>query len=99
MIVVAAKFTGKPEHKNEILRLATGMVAPSNGEKGCISYNFYKQEPGENEFLFFEEWENQAALDAHFQTPHFVDFMKQFPALIEGAPHIRIYDASGFRDL
>ena len=99
MIVVAAKFTGKPENKDDILRLATGMVGPSTAEKGCISYLFYEQQPSNNQFFFFEEWESQAALEAHFQTSHFAEFMKQLPALIQGAPHVRIYDTSGFRDL
>jgi quinol monooxygenase YgiN len=99
MIVLAAKFTGKPERRNEILRLTAIVAPPSRAEAGCITYNFYEQQPSANEFLFFEEWADQAALDAHFQTPHFNDFMKQFPDLIQGAPHIRTYAVGSTHDL
>jgi quinol monooxygenase YgiN len=99
MIVVAAKFTGKPERKSEILRLAAFVAPPSRAEAGCITYNFYEQQPGASEFLFFEEWKDQAALDAHFQTPHFKEFMKQFPELIQGQPHLRTYEVGKTHDL
>ena len=99
MIVLAAKFTGKLEARNELMHLAASMLAPSRAESGCISYNFYQQQPGYNDFLFFEEWADQASLDAHFQTPHFLGFMQKFPELIEGKPSIRIYDAAGMREL
>ena len=99
MIVLAAKFTGKPERKTEILRLAAIVAPPSRAESGCITYNFYEQQPSANEFLFFEEWADQAALDAHFQTPHFKDFMQHFPELIQGQPHLRIYEVGKTRDL
>lgn len=99
MIVLAAKFTGKPEQKSEILR-RVGVVAPlSRAESGCLTYDFYEQQPGGNEFLFFEEWRDQAALDAHFQTQHFADFVGALPALIEGAPQIRIYEVGQTREL
>jgi quinol monooxygenase YgiN len=99
MVVVAAKFAGKPERRVEILRLAASVAPPSRAEAGCITYNFYERLPSSNEFLFFEEWANQAALDLHFQTPHFLNFMKEFPDLIQGAPQIRVYEVGAMRDL
>jgi quinol monooxygenase YgiN len=99
MIVLAAKFTGKPERKKEILGLVAILAPPSRAEAGCITYNLYEQQPGANEFLFFEEWADQAALDAHFQTPHFKNFMKEFPELIQGQSHIRTYEVGKTHDL
>ena len=99
MIVLAAKFTGKPERRSEILRLVATVTPPSRAEAGCITYNFYEQQPGAGEFLFFEEWADQAALDAHFQTPHFHAFMKEFPELIQGPPQLRTYEVGRTHDL
>ena len=99
MIVLAAKFTGKPDKKSEILR-RVGVITPlSRAESGCVTYDFYEKQSGGNEFLFFEEWRDQAALDGHFQTQHFADFVKALPELIEGAPKIRIYEVGQTRDL
>jgi quinol monooxygenase YgiN len=99
MIVLAAKLTGKPGRKDDILRLVAAVAPPSRAESGCLTYQFYEQQPNGNEFLFFEEWRDQAALDAHFQTRHFADFVKAIAELIEGAPQIRIYEVSQSRDL
>ena len=99
MIVLAAKFTGKPDKKSEILR-RVGVIAPlSRAESGCLTYDFYEKQPGSNEYLFFEEWRDQAALDAHFLTKHFAEFVNALPELIEGSPHIRVYEAGQTRDL
>jgi quinol monooxygenase YgiN len=99
MIVVAAKFNGKPSSRSEILQMVAAISLLSRAENGCLTYQFYEQQPGGNEFLFFEEWRDQAALEAHFQTQHFAEFVKALPALIEGAPKIRIYEVSKTRDL
>jgi quinol monooxygenase YgiN len=99
MIVLAAKFTGKPERRGGIISLAATVAKPSRAEAGCISYDFYEQQPTSNEFLFFEEWTDEAALDLHFQTSHFKKFMEQFPDLIQGPPIIRVYEVGKSRDL
>jgi quinol monooxygenase YgiN len=98
MIVLAAKFAAKAEHRSEVIRLAAAVAPPSRAEAGCITYNFYEK-PGTNECLFFEEWADQAALDLHFQTPHFLQFIKPLAGLIEGAPKIRVYEVGAMRDL
>ena len=99
MIVIAAKFTGKPGSRSEILQLVAAVSLLSRAENGCLTSQFYEQQPGGNEFLFFEEWRDQAALDAHFQTQHFAEFVKAIPELIEGTPKIRIYEVSKTREL
>ena len=99
MLVLAAKFIGKPNRKNEILRLVDVIMPLSRAESGCLTYDFYEKQPAGNEFLFFEEWRDQAALDGHFATQHFAEFVKGLTELIEGAPQIRIYEAGPIRDM
>jgi quinol monooxygenase YgiN len=98
MIVIAAKFVAKPECRSEVIQLAATVAPPSRAETGCITYNLYEQ-PGSDNFLFFEEWADQKALDEHFQTPHFQAFMKQFSEMIQGAAKIRVYEVGEMRDL
>ena len=99
MIVVAAKIVGKPERRADILRLVATVVQPSRAEAGCIAYNFYEKQPPASEFLFFEEWADQAALDLHFKTPYFLEFARQLPEFIQGPPKIRTYEVAKTRDL
>lgn len=98
MIVLAAKCQGRPECTAEMERLADNVTGPSRAEEGCISYNVYQQ-TSNNEFIFFEEWNDRAALDAHFQTSHFQEFFRDFPSLLAHPPLVRVYEVSGSEDL
>jgi quinol monooxygenase YgiN len=49
--------------------------------------------------LFFEEWADQAALDFHFKSPHFQEFIKEFTPLLQAPPDIRIYEVAEARTL
>jgi quinol monooxygenase YgiN len=99
MLVLAAKCIGKPEARSEIVRLASVVAPLSRDEAGCIAYDFYAEPSGSNEYIFFEEWADQAALDFHFQTPHFQEFIRDFSPLLAGPPSIRTYDVREWRDL
>jgi quinol monooxygenase YgiN len=99
MLILAAKCIGKPERRNDIMRVTAAIVPPSRAEAGCISYEVHEQLSGENEYLFFEEWTDQAALDFHFKTPHFQEFIKEFTQLLQGPPRIRIYEVTKARTL
>ena len=92
MHVIAGKFKVKPERRKEIVALAHSLFDLSRAEPGNISYNFYEDKGSENSFLFFEEWESQQAIDFHFQTPYFKEFMVKFPNMIVGEPQITIYE-------
>lgn len=99
MLVLAAKCSGKPERRSDILRLAAAVTAPSKSEAGCIAYDVHERVSGNNEFLFFEEWAGQAALDFHFQTPHFLEFIRELAPCLQGPPSIRVYEVAEARDL
>ena len=99
MVVLAARCSGRPERRADILRLAATVSKPSKEEPGCISYAFHEQLTDGNEYLFFEEWADQAALDSHFQTPHFQAFIGEFAGCLAAPPNIRVYDVAQSREL
>ncbi len=51
MLILAAKCVGKPERRNDIMRVASTIVAPSRAEAGCISYSIHERLLGEDEIL------------------------------------------------
>lgn len=57
------------------------MVAASNAEKGCIAYAFTEDllEPGVIHIV--EKWQDEAALLAHFATPHMAAFQAAMAGL------------------
>jgi quinol monooxygenase YgiN len=57
------------------------MVAASNAESGCIAYSFTVDVLDPSVLHIVEKWQDEAALAAHFATPH----MAAFGAAIAGA--------------
>lgn len=57
------------------------MVAASNAESGCIAYTFTLDMLDPTILHIVEKWQDEAALAAHFATPH----MAAFGAAIAGA--------------
>lgn len=89
----------EPERRNDVLRLIAAVTAPSKSEAGCIAYDVHERVSGDNEFLFFEEWADQAALDFRFQTPHFQEFIKAFVECSQVPPSIRTSEVVQSREL
>lgn len=56
------------------------MVAASNAEEGCIAYAFTQDVLQPGVLHIVEKWRDEAALAAHFATPH----MAAFGAAIAG---------------
>jgi quinol monooxygenase YgiN len=79
MIVLTAKYFAKPGKGDEVEGLLRRM-APlvSANEPGCRLYHANRSADNADIFLLYEHYADQAALDAHRNTPHFKE-------IIEGA--------------
>lgn len=84
MKIITVTFKAKPQFRNETLDLCKGMLEPSRNEAGCISYTLYQDATDENAFFFFEEWNDQHAIDEHVKSKHYQAFVPKFKTLIDG---------------
>ena len=91
MIVVAGSIGIKSETRPEALKLALWMMEQTQAEVGCISYRFSSALEDENTILVFEEWESDAHLKAHFQTPQMADFNARLKDLAAGRSSVQRY--------
>ncbi|MEM7411522.1 MAG: putative quinol monooxygenase [Myxococcota bacterium] len=74
MLVVAGVVRLNPEKREEAMVAAREMMTATRAEAGCISYTFSADLDDPGAFRIFEEWKDQAALDAHFEAPHMATF-------------------------
>lgn len=81
MLIVAGEIEIDPARREEAIDAARDMMAATQREDGCRAYVFSADltEPGR--FRIFEEWESQAALDAHFTAPHMATFQARIAGL------------------
>jgi len=80
MVVVAGSIGIDPAKREAAIAAAKEVMAATRQEPGCRSYAFSLDLDDPGRFHLFEHWESQAALDAHFKTPH----MARFNAAVAG---------------
>jgi quinol monooxygenase YgiN len=74
MNIIHAHISVKPTYREQFLKQVKGLVKDSQAEEGNISYQLYEDTEQPNKFVMLEEWKDQAAIEFHFQTPHFKQF-------------------------
>lgn len=88
---VIARITAKPDKLAETAAMMQGLLAPTRREAGCLRYDLLRNDADPAEFTMVEEWRDQAALDAHFQTPHMIAAFASVPGLLAAPPDVRRY--------
>ena len=88
---VVAHIPAKLDQAEQVREILRGLIGPTRRESGCISYELFLNNADPSDFTFIEEWENEAALDAHLQTDHIRAGLTQLDGLLAGPPDIRRY--------
>jgi quinol monooxygenase YgiN len=71
MISFTVRMTFRPEDREEIARILRELTAASRAEPGCVSYIPHRVESDPDTILIYEQYRDQAAVDAHRAAPHF----------------------------
>jgi quinol monooxygenase YgiN len=89
---VIARLTIKKEAVDNFVQFAQRIVTETRKETGCISYILYKNSFGqEAQFIFYEEYKDQAALDFHNKSEHLKQFLTQITPILAGAPIVEVF--------
>ncbi len=99
MLVIIGRVAIKPERREEGVKAALEMVAASQAEAGCISYDFYADLQDPNSFFAFEQWESEEALRIHFATDHMKTFQGKLAEVIAGRVEVKRYNVASITDL
>ena len=74
MLIVLAKAKVGADAMPAAKAAIADMVAASNAEEGCIAYAFTQDILDPGVIHIVEKWTDDAALAAHFATPHMAAF-------------------------
>lgn len=94
MLIVAGEIEIDPARRDEAIAAAREMMGVTRGEPGCLTYAFSADLADPARFRIFEEWESQAALDAHFAAPHMAAFQARMAGLGVRGMQIRKYEVA-----
>ena len=89
MYTIIGSVTARPETRVELQDLLMTQLAPTRAEAGCINYDYHVDAADPCVFVFYENWINKAALDAHLAMPHLLPLFSQLGRLLARPVNIR----------
>jgi quinol monooxygenase YgiN len=84
MITIIANFSVLPASVEEFKKCAVNVVRDTRKEKGNLAYKIYQDRKDSSKFTFIEEWLNDAAIESHNNSKHFLKFLEDIKPLTEG---------------
>jgi quinol monooxygenase YgiN len=88
MIALWVKARVKPEQRQRFLDAIQADAAGSErDEPGCLRFNVLQDEKDADVYYFYEVYRDEAALEAHRQTPHYAVWRGALDTL-HGAPEV-----------
>ena len=92
MLVVHAAFPIDPDQRETALNHVQTLAKESRGEDGIIDYRVATDVDDGTLFRFFEQYDDEAAFEAHADSEHFAQFADVLPELLAGEPDITRFD-------
>ena len=76
MYVVCAYYTTKPDTADQVVALLQEMAPLTLAEPGCRAYAINQSVDDPTKILFYEQYVDEAAFDAHVASPHMEAIIK-----------------------
>lgn len=86
MLVVHARLPIAQDKMDQALELANRLVEESRAEDGIVAYFAAVDVENDHLLRFVEQYEDQAAFDAHVNSEHIKEFSAKVPELLAGKP-------------
>jgi quinol monooxygenase YgiN len=77
MVVLVVTWMAKQGREAEVVTLFTKLTEESRKEPGCSMYQVHRHKTEPRRFFIYEQYKDDAALEAHRTAPHFLQFAKK----------------------
>lgn len=77
MVVLAVTWMAKVGHEAEVAALFEKLTEQSRKEPGCAMYQVHRHKTDPRRFFIYEQYKDDAALEAHRTAPHFLQHAKK----------------------
>ncbi|MFC3071338.1 putative quinol monooxygenase [Phenylobacterium soli] len=98
-IIIAGTVRVPPENLARFKPHMEAMLAASRAEDGCLVYSYAEDVAEPGLIRVFEAWRDQAAIDAHFQTPHIAAWRAAWPQFGVSDRQLSLYEVAAERRL
>jgi (4S)-4-hydroxy-5-phosphonooxypentane-2,3-dione isomerase len=76
MIVLAVTWRAKTGDDKRAQEIFSILTRESRQEPGCLMYVVHRHKTDMRRFFIYEQYKDEAALEAHRNTPHFLKYAK-----------------------
>jgi len=90
MICISATYVAKPGNEAEVIAIVGKMSEHTRQEPGNLMYLLHRSVAEPRKFFLYEQYEDQAAIEAHRAAPYFKEYVleKLIPLLESRVPEI-----------
>lgn len=85
---VISRIEAKPGQEEILKQASIELGHATSQESGCRQYSFHQSTENKREFVFYEVFETQAALQAHLETDHTQVWFAKMKQIAIGSPQI-----------
>ncbi|MEW4570601.1 putative quinol monooxygenase [Tautonia sp. JC769] len=75
MICVAVTYVVKEGREQDAIAFFRDLIPATRAEPGCRMYLVHRSTTDPRRFFLYEQYDDQAALDAHRAAPHFAQYV------------------------
>lgn len=95
MVVLAVTWTAKAGHETEVINLFSKLTEESRKEPGCVMYQVHRHKTDPRRFFIYEQYKDDAALEAHRAAPHFLQYARKELPKVADRTEGNLYDPVG----
>lgn len=77
MLVLAVTWMAKLGHEADVAVIFEKLTAESRKEPGCLMYQVHKHKTDPRRFFIYEQYKDDAAMEAHRTSSHFLQLAKK----------------------
>jgi len=77
MVVLAVTWMAKTGKETEVADIFSRLTAESRKEPGCAMFQVHRHRTEPRRFFIYEQYKDDAALESHRATPHFLQYAKK----------------------
>jgi len=77
MVVLSVIWMAKPGQESPVAQLFSKLQELSRAEPGCLMYQVHRHRTEPRRFFIYEQYKDDAALEAHKSAPHFLEYAKK----------------------
>jgi (4S)-4-hydroxy-5-phosphonooxypentane-2,3-dione isomerase len=95
MVVLAVTWMAKVGREAEVTGLFAKLTEESRKEAGCLTYQVHRHKTEPRRFFIYEQYNDDAALEAHRTSPHFLQLARKDLPKVADRVEGHLYEALG----